>query len=132
MAPEPVEPADTKIEITTAIAAPAFGLSAIEEVPEYDLEQRRSCISAMQTSMYVYPELQQNVQSWLLNMGDKELAVCIRRNMHTLKAPLQSSMLPTSVSQSTIWSRCSMRCQWVVSLAMPTALIWLISYSTKS
>lgn len=83
MAPEPVEPADTKIEITTAPqAAPAFGLSAIEEVPEYDLEQYDLYLCDADE---VIPELQQNVQSWLLNMGDKELAVCIRRNMHTLK-----------------------------------------------
>lgn len=33
----------------------------------------------------VIPELQSNIQAWMSDMGDKEVKVAIRRNMHTLK-----------------------------------------------
>lgn len=69
-----VSPADTGT--TTSLARP----ESLE--PEYDLEQYEMYLFDADE---VIPELQQNVQVWLGNMRDKETAISIRRNMHTLK-----------------------------------------------
>lgn len=49
---------------------------------EYDLDQYELYLCDADD---VIPALQQNIQSWMENMADKELAITIRRNMHTLK-----------------------------------------------
>ena len=83
LAPIAVDEADTQIVVPPAPQPiPQAILTTSEEAPEYDLEQYDLYLCDADE---VIPELQQNVQSWLLDMGDKELAVCIRRNMHTLK-----------------------------------------------
>lgn len=50
--------------------------------PEYDLNQYDIYLCDADD---VIPELQRNLQSWMEDMNDKDVAISIRRNMHTLK-----------------------------------------------
>lgn len=76
-----VEPPASEVIATEPPPARAVEVEPSSE-PEYDIDQHDIYLCDADD---VIPELQQNVQSWLDDLGNKAVAVAIRRNMHTLK-----------------------------------------------
>lgn len=71
-------PASVEKVIQDSVQAPAKAEPEIE----YDLEMYDMYLLDADE---VIPQLQENVEAWVENISDKELAISIRRNMHTLK-----------------------------------------------